>query len=89
MQCLLALGRASGALESVMQILVAEPQNVHALQLRAEALRQEGFLEAALEDVLGVKRRARPGSSSLAAVQATEAKIQQQLAEAGHAAQVR
>lgn len=62
-----------------MEALVQDPQNLYALQVRAEALRQEGFLDAALEDVQAVKRRAKPGWVSWAAAIDTQAEILRQL----------
>lgn len=58
-----------------MGCLARHPQSIHALQLRAEALRQEGFPEAALEDVAAVERRAKPGSRAMGFVHLVAAKI--------------
>ena len=73
--CLLELGQSAEALEVTMECLVRHPQNIHALQIRAEALRQEGFLEAAMDDVQAVRRRAKPGTPATEFVEAVAAMI--------------
>lgn len=73
--CLLELGQSAEALEVTMECLVRHPQNIHALQIRAEALRQEGFLEAAMDDVQAVRRRAKPGTPAIEFVEAVAARI--------------
>ncbi len=41
------------AFEAAMACLVEDPQNLYALQIRAEALRQEGLLDAAMQGCTG------------------------------------